>query len=186
MLPVTKTLLDSRSIWIDDTFLSDHAALFTHLVTSIAWDERIRSRKAASFGLPYNYSGTVWPETAFPAILVQVLDHVEARLGYRPTNCLALYYEDGGSSLGYHSDSTASLVPGTGIAVLSLGAERAISFRHQITRVVESYALRSGSMLWMTAAMQSSWKHGVLSDRNVTGGRISLAFRCMVRDEGLF
>lgn len=178
---MTKTLLESRSIWIDQLFLPDHAALFDHLVRRITWDERIRSRKAASFGLPYNYSGTIWPETAFPDILVPVLDRVEAKLGHRPTNCLALYYPDGASSLGYHSDSTANLVPGTGIAVLSLGAERTLSFRHQATRLVESYMLRSGSLLWMTAGMQSSWKHGVLADDRVVGGRISLAFRCLMR-----
>lgn len=179
---MVKTLIYAGSIWIDDAFLPDHHVVFGHLVTAIAWDERIRSRKAASFGLPYNYSGTIWPETAFPDFLVPILDRVMARLGHRPTNCLALYYPDGGSSLGYHSDSTASLVLGTGIAVLSLGAERPISFRHQLTREVEQYPLKSGSLLWMSASMQKGWKHALLADDNVTGGRISLAFRCMLRD----
>lgn len=176
-----KTLLDSGSIWIDDAFLADPQTLYDRLEASITWDERIRSRKAASFGLPYNYSGTIWPETAFPDVLVPVLDRMEGRLGYRPTNCLALYYADGGSSLGYHADSIVDLVPGTGIAVLSLGTERAISFRHQVTREVERYPLRSGSLFWMSAEMQAGWKHGILIDQSAAGGRISLAFRCMVR-----
>ena len=81
------TLLSSGSIWIDDTFVTDHQALYETLVRSISWDERIRSRKAASFGVPYNYSGTTWPETHFPPFLQPTLDLVAARLGYRPNNC---------------------------------------------------------------------------------------------------
>ena len=177
---IGRQLLESGAVRIVDAFQADAQALYETLVASIAWDERIRSRKAASFGLPYNYSGTVWPETAFPEILRPVLEAVAARTGDRPNNCLALYYTDGGASLGYHSDSIANLVPGTRIAVLSLGAERSISFRHQVTREIEAYALPGGSLLVMTAEMQAHWKHGVLADATVTGGRISLAFRCMV------
>lgn len=175
------TLLDSGSIRIDDSFLAESGALYAQLVASVTWDERIRSRKAASFGLPYNYSGTVWPEAEFPEVIAGVLERVAERVGDRPTNCLALYYPDGGASLGYHTDSVVNLVGGTGIAVVSLGAQRAISFRHQRSRVVEQYLLKSGSLLWMSAAMQAEWKHGVLADERVDGGRISLAFRCMVR-----
>jgi alkylated DNA repair dioxygenase AlkB len=177
------TLQDGGSIRIVADFLPDPATWYDRLVAQVAWDERIRSRKAASFGLPYNYSGTVWPETPFPALLEPVRDRVRDAVGWLPTNCLALWYPDGESALGYHSDSIASLAPGTGIAVVSLGAERAISYRHQVTRAVERYPLPAGSLLWMSEAMQADWKHGVLADPAATGGRISLAFRCMVRGD---
>lgn len=76
------TLLEDKAIWIEDHFLPDGDALFTTLVNAVAWDEPIRARKAASFGLPYNYSGIVWPKVPFPSELLLVLDRVTARLGY--------------------------------------------------------------------------------------------------------
>jgi alkylated DNA repair dioxygenase AlkB len=174
------TLLASSSIWIDDNFYPDSDSLFAQLLTSVAWDERIRARKAASFGLPYNYSGITWPETPFPAELLPVLSLVSARLGYEPNNGLANYYPDAESTMGYHSDATNELEPGTGIVVLSLGAERIISFRSQHDHnVVEHYPLRGGSLLRMSAEMQLTWKHAILRAETASGGRISLTFRRM-------
>ncbi len=47
------TLLETGVITIDETFLVDSQTLFNSLVNSITWEERMRSRKAASFGVPY-------------------------------------------------------------------------------------------------------------------------------------
>src|SRR4051794_12168948 len=124
-----RTLLETGAIRIEDDFVPDGAARFATLVASVAWARRMRARQAASFGLPYNYSGIVWPATAFPEEVLPVLRRVTSRLGYEPNNCLAHVYPDASSSMGFHSDATDELVPGTGIAVVSLGAERAVTFR---------------------------------------------------------
>jgi alkylated DNA repair dioxygenase AlkB len=174
------SLRDSGAVWIDETFLPDSQALFATLAGTVAWDERMKARKAASFGLPYNYSGVTWPAFPFPDVLLAVLQRVAARLGYRPNNCLAHYYPDGDSNMGFHSDATDDLVMGTGIAVVSLGAERSITFRNQHDRqALEHYPLKSGSLLYMTPEMQVDWKHAILPVRDSVGGRISLTFRCM-------
>jgi alkylated DNA repair dioxygenase AlkB len=82
--------------------------------------------------------------------------------------------------MGFHTDATDDLVPGTGIAVVSLGAERTITFRNQRDRqLLEHYPLKSGSLLYMSPEMQLEWKHGILAAENAGGGRISLTFRCM-------
>jgi alkylated DNA repair dioxygenase AlkB len=173
------SLLASNALWVEEGFVPDSLALFEHLLKSIAWDDRMRARKAASFGLPYNYSGITYNPTPFPDPLLPLLDGLEQRLGYRPNNCLAHYYADGSSTMGFHSDSIAELVPGTGIAIVSLGAERALTFRHQADRKrVESYPLPSGSLLYMSPEMQRDWKHAILAEENV-GERISLTFRRM-------
>lgn len=174
------TLLETGSIWLVDGLIGEPDTLFAALANSIAWDERIRARKAASFGLPYNYSGIEWPEVPFPDLIVPVLERVTGELGYRPNNCLAHFYPDGGSSMGFHSDATDDLEPGTGIAIVSLGAERCITFRHQQDRSrLEHYPLSSGSLLVMCPEMQLNWKHGILAGTTVTSGRISLTFRRM-------
>jgi alkylated DNA repair dioxygenase AlkB len=74
--------------------------------------------------------------------------------GWR-NNGLGHSYSDGSSTMGFHADSTEERVAGTGIAVVSLGAERAITLRNQSDRdVQEGYLLRSGSLLYMPPAMQ--------------------------------
>lgn len=174
------SLLDSGSVRLRTAFLCESLALHEHLATSVVWDTRIRARKSASFGLPYNYSGLEWPAAPFPNAVVPLLDQVRAETGFAPNNCLANFYPDGKSSMGFHSDSTAELEPGTGIAVVSLGAERTITFRRIDDKTVsESYQLLSGSLLWMCLEMQTEWRHAILTDTGAIGGRISLTFRRM-------
>jgi alkylated DNA repair dioxygenase AlkB len=173
------SLLDTGALWLEADFVADSHALFAHLAATVAWDERMRARKSASFGLPYNYSGITYPAAPFPDVLLPLLDRLDRRLGYRPNNCLANYYPDGTSTMGFHFDATEELVPGTGIAIISLGAERTLTFRSQADRNrLEHYALKSGSLLYMTPEMQAHWKHGLLA-QDSAGGRISLTFRCL-------
>jgi alkylated DNA repair dioxygenase AlkB len=173
-------LLRTGAVWLDEGFVADSHGLYSALVSGIVWDERMRARKAASFGLPYNYSGIVWPEAPFPALLSALLDRLAARLGYRPNNCLAHYYPDGGSTMGFHSDDTAGLIAGTGIAIVSLGAERTLTFRKMDQRsVTEGHRLRSGSLFYMCPEMQVAWQHAVLAEKGTVGGRVSLTFRAI-------
>ena len=173
-----RTLLDSGAIRLRAGFLPTHAALYDRLTRSITWDARIKARKSASFGQPYNYSGIEWPVAPFPEAVSPLLDRVASETGFEPNNCLANFYPDGSSSMGFHSDSTVELEPGTGIAVLSLGAERVITFRRADDKTVnESHSLAPGSLLWVCPEMQAEWRHAVPADRGASGGRISLTFR---------
>lgn len=173
-------LLDSDSIRLLPDFLSDSVALYEHLVGFVQWDTRIRARKSMSFGLPYNYSGIEWPAASFPDAIVPLLSRVAAEVNFEPNNCLANYYPTGDSTMGFHSDSTAELEVGTGIAVVSLGTERTITFRQIDDKTeAESYRLPTGSLLWMCPEMQTQWRHAILADATATDGRISLTFRRM-------
>jgi hypothetical protein len=178
-VPMSTHLLGSGSIRLLTDFLPEHHALHDHLAASVAWDTRIRARKSANFGLPYNYSGIEWPATPFPDALSPLLARVAVEVGFEPNNCLANFYPDGNSTMGFHSDSTAELEPGTGIAIVSLGAERTITFRRLDKTISESHALPSGSLLWMCPEMQADWKHAILANPSAAGGRISLTFRRM-------
>lgn len=175
---MNSTLLDSGALRLRPGFLPHHVGLYATLVESVAWDTRLKARKSASFGQPYNYSGIEWPLVPFPERIIALLELVGADVGFRPNNCLANFYPDGRSSMGFHSDSTAELEPGTGIAVLSLGSERAITFRRAGDKTMtETYPLAPGGLLWMCPEMQADWRHAVLADSSVTEGRISLTFR---------
>ena len=159
-------------------FLADSRGLFDRLAAGVAWDDRIRARRVASFGEPYNYSGTVWPRADVPDDLRPVLRAVAAAVGYELNNCPANYYPDGDSTMGYHADAVADLEPGTGISIVSLGAARTLSFRREPDRaVVHEVVLAGGSLLHMTAELQAGRRHAVRRSAEAVGGRISLTFR---------
>lgn len=161
----------------DDDFLADSQNLYKTLAAEVVWDERIRARKTASFGEPYNYSGMVYETLPMHPLLVPLADRLELRLGFRPNNCLLNCYESGDSTMGFHSDSEEGIAPGTGVAIVSLGAERRITFRSKRDKTEEySYLLKSGTLLYMPPHIQQEWKHAILKSEDA-GGRISLTFR---------
>ncbi len=169
--------IEVPGVWVEDEFLPDSSALFTLLAGTTAWDERMRARKTASFGVPYNYSGITYPVVPVPEPVAALMDRLADHLGYRSNNCLANYYADGESAMGFHSDSTDGLAPATGIAIVSLGAERTITFQAKADKLYTAeFLLRCGSLLFMTAEVQNDWKHAILPQRGATG-RISLTFR---------
>ncbi len=158
-------------------FVHNPRVLLEQVLKTVAWDSRLRSRKTASFGVAYNYSGIVYPEVNMPPELEDVANALHEEFGYAPNNCLLNYYPDGESSMGFHSDSSAELAKGTGIAIVSLGAERQIVFRNKADRNTEfSYLLANGSLLYMTAELQRDWQHAIPKQLGV-GARISLTFR---------
>lgn len=166
--------------WLENQFLPNPTALFDRLVAEIAWDSRIRARRVASFGVPYNYSGMQWPACPIPAELESVLEMVAARVGFQPNNCLVNFYPDGSSTMGFHRDAITDLEAGTGIAVVSLGAEREIAFRWKNKPEIYRRLLRNGSLLYMTPELQIDWRHGIEAVADEIGGRISLTFRRLI------
>lgn len=169
--------MDQPNLTIVDAFLENSDALFCEIQDSVEWDQRMKARKTASYGVPYNYSGITYAERAMLPCLLPLCDQLERKLGYRPNNCLLNYYPDGKSTMGYHSDSTKELVEGTGISIVSLGAARSISFRSkaEVDRVI-SYELPTGSLMHMDAETQDDWKHALPKARDA-GPRISMTFR---------
>jgi alkylated DNA repair dioxygenase AlkB len=64
--------------------------------------------------------------------------------------------------MGYHSDQTDILENGTGIAIVSLGETRSLTFRN-IADPAEfhAYELPSGSLIYMTQEVQANWQHAI-------------------------
>lgn len=165
---------------LEEHFLPNSQELFDALSAEVAWDTRMHSRKTASFGKAYNYSGITYEETPLPPSLIPIVDRLEARLGFRPNNCLLNFYESGEATMGFHSDSTEELVAGTGVAIVSLGAERQITFQYERGKKEEfAYSLPSGSLLYMSPEIQQDWRHAIRKQAE-TCGRISLTFRQIV------
>ncbi len=166
-------------ILVQNSFISEPNALYDSFVSGVQWEEQIKARKTASFGEAYNYSRISYSVRPMHPLLVPIVEKLPSVIGFQPNNCLLNFYESGDSTMGYHSDSTDELVPGTGVAIVSLGAERSITFRSK-EEVEEKYQypLQSGSLLYMSPEIQHYWKHAVLK-QSETGGRISLTFRLL-------
>lgn len=165
----------------DPSFLPDPGPVFEWAVHAVQWDDRIRARKTASFGVPYNYAGLTYAELAFPPVLDRVRASVSARLGFDYNNCLLNYYPDGDSRMGFHSDSAEGIVAGAGVAIVSLGGQRALRFRRaDNTSERLDYVLAPGSLLFMGPEVQERWQHA-LPRTSLRAPRISLTFRAVRR-----
>jgi len=162
-------------------FLGPHAEVLDWALASVTWDERIRARKTASYGAPYDYAGLTYAELPFPPLLERVRAAVGTRTEQDMNNCLLNYYPDGHSRMGFHTDSEAGIVPGTGVAIVSLGARRPLRFR-RIAQLDErlDYVLAPGSLLFMPPRVQTLWQHAI-PRTSCREPRVSLTFRSIVR-----
>lgn len=153
------------------------------LLADATWYE-MRARSVANYGVPYaglkSYATNVAEFVSPPMTdrLKAIGRQIQIQFGFEPNNCLINYYRDGDSTIGFHSDSIKEIVEGTGIAILSLGGERELSFKHKLDKTVRtSKLLQNGSLFYMTREMQSDWKHGILPTTVNALPRMSLTFR---------
>lgn len=157
--------------------VADSDALFDRLTREIVWDERMRARKTASFGAPYNYSQITYPSAPMPPRIAELLPMLEREIGFEPNNCLVNFYADGASAMGFHFDALEPLEWGTGVAIVSLGNARTLMFRRRDDKTIEhAFVLNSGSLLYMAPEIQNEWLHGVPKQPEARG-RLSLTFR---------
>jgi len=163
-----------------ENFLVESQGLYNKLKQAIIWDERMRARKTASFGVAYNYSQIQYPTQDFPNYLLELISLIDKELGFEPNNCIINFYSNGDSKMGFHSDQTDILAVNTGVAIVSLGSTRTLRFRSvsEHTRIVD-YPLASGSLLYMTQEVQLHWQHAIPREASADG-RMSLNFRNIV------
>lgn len=162
---------------IDDDFIADQMTLFNTLRDTIAWEGSMAARRTASFGVPYNYAQMTYPAVPMHSALVPVVEQLYAALGVRFNNCLLNFYETGRSKMGFHADDTTNLQPGTGVAIVSLGYPRRLTYRTKADKTVQkAFMLQPGSMLYMGSDVQDQWVHAIKKQKGV-GPRISLTWR---------
>lgn len=156
-------------------FLPEEASVFAWALANVAWDERIKARKTASYGLPYNYAGLDYVEQPFPPELDRVRARASQLVGIEANNCLLNLYPDGHSRMGFHADRTEGLRGG--VAIVSLGCTRSLRFRR--TANLEdrfNYELAPGSLLYLPQSVHLEWQHA-LPRNSRRLARISLTFR---------
>ncbi|MFZ6743995.1 alpha-ketoglutarate-dependent dioxygenase AlkB [Undibacterium sp. JH2W] len=169
--------MQAPAVYLKPDFLSASDQLFKKIKNEVTWDERMRARKTASFGVAYDYSQILYAPTTMPDFLQTICQSVENELGFLPNNCLMNFYTDGNSSIGFHSDSIENLAEGSGVVIISLGSLHHIAYRSKKDKSQEFvYPLSPGSLLYMSNAIQEDWLHAIPKEAAV-GERISLTFR---------
>ena len=167
-------------------FLEDHASLFNQILAETHWDERMKARKTASFGIPYNYSQIQYAFQPFPDNLEIVRRKMKSVIGFEPNNCLMNFYPDGGSSMGFHSDTATGRQKGTGVAIISLGAQRNMVLQQKSNRDIETVIqLNPGSLIYLDDETQKNWLHAIPKADNAAA-RISLSFRAIDESDQAF
>lgn len=174
-------MINQPNILLNHGFYPKHAELFAELMACVIWDESIKARKTASFGKPYDYSQMSYEPKEMPRCLSDVAVCLKDRLGVSFNNCLANLYESGQNTMGFHSDDTSILQPGSGVAIVSLGSDRTITFRSKDQGVLVDCGLIPGSLLYMDASVQENWMHSIRK-QTIAEPRISLTWRAIRSD----
>ena len=155
--------------------------LFDYIKQNTQWDESFKSRKTASYGVPYNYSGISYENKIFPNYLRELNHLVEKHCGYEPNNCLINYYIDGLSKMGFHSDQFDILADKTGIAIFSLGNKRVMRFKNKNDKnQIVDISLEPNSLFYMSQEVQKFWLHSILESDNENDERISITLRKLI------
>jgi hypothetical protein len=158
----------------------DAEALLRVCAEKFAWDRSIPDRPFARFGVPYGDDENREVVVFHPEV-EPLLSRIEEEFGFRPDSCSVHWYLRGESFMGFHSDNIEDIADGTGVIIFSLGAARVLRFRwKQDPSVTRDFLLESGSLLFMSRALQEDWKHGVPRQPD-TGERMSLVFRKIPR-----
>lgn len=167
--------------------------LFAALRDELAWEQReivlfgrriLQPRLIAWAGaLGYRYSGqTLEPREPTPttaALLARVSERTEAPFNHVLIN----RYRDGADSIGLHADDEPELGLDPLVATLSLGATRQFVLKPRRRHLGPGHSIDvgHGSLLVMGGTCQRHYVHGVPRRSGVTGERISLTFRRLLR-----
>ena len=107
------------------------------------------------------------------------LDGYYATRGGEPFRTAGLcLYRDGRDSVAWHGDTTGrGATQDTMVAIVSVGAPRALLLRPRGGGTALRYELGHGDLLVMGGSCQRTWEHAVPKTARATGPRISVQFR---------
>ena len=118
------------------------------------------------------------PPQSVPPVMAAVRERITGHVGQEFNYILANLYRDGRDRTGWHSDKAEHHVPGSVIAIVSLGATRRFQLRDiasDTTRI--DVALPPGSLVLMSVAIQLTTEHTIPTTAAHSGRRFSLTLR---------
>ena len=155
-----------------------------------AKNNSVQNRFVSMFAAPYSWDSSGGPVVnnpvsmqEFPAIQ-RVMENINSAYGFKQNCSLVSFYKNGQVRARLHSDDEDELDHTQPIAVVSLGAVRAVEF---VDNAQESFRYNAlslnpseGSLYIMQPGCQQHFRHRVRMNKRVKNLRISLSFRAFV------
>lgn len=174
----------SDGAWIDTLpgWLHGAEALFDELIDAVPWHAERRPMYDRVVDVPrllcFYGAGSRLPHPALEQALALLNAHYFAELGEPFLTAGLCLYRDGRDSVAWHGDRIGrGNVEDTMVAILSLGAPRALLLRPRGGGRTIRQMLGHGDLIVMGGSCQRTWEHAVPKTAKPVGPRISVQFR---------
>jgi alkylated DNA repair dioxygenase AlkB len=174
----------TRGAWVDlrPGWLAGSGAVFGALVETVPWRAERRHMYDRVVNVPrllcFYGEDAALPHPALTAARDALSTHYRTELGEPFRTAGLCLYRDGRDSVAWHGDTTGrGSREDTMVAILSLGAPRALLLRPRGGGASLRYEIGHGDLLVMGGSCQRTWEHAVPKTARVVGPRISVQFR---------
>ena len=174
----------AHGAWLDirPGWLAGADELFGRLHTAVPWRAERRVMYDRVVDVPrllcFYGEGEPLPDPALTAARAALDRHYGPELGESLCTAGLCLYRDGRDSVAWHGDTIGrGSTEDTVVAIVSLGAPRALLLRPRGGGRALRYDLGHGDLLVMGGSCQRSWEHAVPKTARATGPRISVQFR---------
>lgn len=174
----------TEGAWVDllPGWLRGADELFERLATRVPWraDRRPMYDRVVDVPRLLRYYGEneAWPDPILEDARAALSGHYGPELGEPFRTAGLCYYRDGEDSVAWHGDTIGrGSTHDTMVAILSIGAPRALLLRPRGGGASIRYHVGHGDLLVMGGSCQRTWEHAVPKTRRPVGPRISIQFR---------
>jgi len=174
----------SRGAWIDllPAWLSGADVLFTRLVDGVSWHAERRHMYERVVDVPrllcFYAERDALPDPVLALARAALSAHYADELREPFRTAGLCYYRDGRDSVAWHGDRIGrGATEDTMVAILSVGAPRALLLRPKGGGDIVRHSLGHGDLLVMGGSCQRTWEHAVPKTSKPVGPRISIQFR---------
>ena len=180
----------ARGAWVDlrRGWLAGSGAVFARLAAdpglsgAVPWRAEKRQMYDKVVAVPrllcFYGEGAPLPDPALTAAREALSAHYGPELGEPFRTAGLCLYRDGRDSVAWHGDTTGrGRTEDTMVAILSLGAPRALALRPRAGGASLRFEVGHGDLLVLGGSCQRTWEHAVPKTARATGLRISVQFR---------
>ncbi len=179
----TRTAL-SHGAWVDlqPGWLAGADTLFERLATQVTWHAERRQMYDRVVDVPRLLSffgeGDELPDPVLTAARDTLSAQYAAELREPFRTAGLCWYRDGRDSVAWHGDTIGrGSTEDTMVAIVSVGAPRALLLRPRGGGATLRYCLGHGDLIVMGGSCQRTWEHAVPKTSRPVGPRISIQFR---------
>jgi alkylated DNA repair dioxygenase AlkB len=180
---VRRTAL-TRGAWVDlrRGWVSGPSTVFDRLSTGVPWQAERRAMYDREVDVPrllaFYSEGAALPDPLLTGARDALSAHYAAELGEPFRTAGLCLYRDGQDSVAWHGDTIGrSRTEDTMVAIVSVGAPRALLLRPRGGGDTLRFSLGHGDLIVMGGSCQRTWEHAIPKTAHATGPRISIQFR---------